>query len=525
MTETAPGQKPMNVLFVITDQQRADHTGFMGNQIVETPNMDRIAAAGMVFDQAWVSNPVCMPNRATIMTGRMPSAHGVVFNDRSLDWNSNTFVRRFKKSGYRTGLIGKSHLQHGTSKNSMVPFRGESSGDAPYPDGWDEVEDFEHYLDQLPENPADYYGFDHIELSLDHGASVAGHHLQWALQKGARRENLLIDQDAPAPGSDHSKHWRQIYRPPYPEEIHSTSFVTERTLAFITEANNADRPWLAFCSYPDPHHPMTPPGKWFDKYDPKQMPLPESRHDSLADAPAHLRLFQSIAPADQRNWVAPCGYGNDELLGQAIAATYGSISMIDHGIGTLLTALEEMGARENTVIVFTSDHGDMMGEHGLFLKGFMHYRGTLQVPLVIDVPGLPGGRSQSLASSIDLGPTLLELCGISGYDGIQGVSLTPLLNNPAETVRDRVLIEDDVPMITARVTPIPARTRTLLMDNYRYTRNSKGEEQLFDLNRDPDERNDIKASDPQRTRMLEALNEAMMIADDSSRGAPSTERC
>ena len=153
MTEPERSKQPMNVLFVITDQQRADHSGFRGNRVVETPNMDSIAAAGMVFDQAWVSNPVCMPNRATIMTGRMPSAHGVVFNDRSLDWSSNTFVRRFRKSGYRTGLIGKSHLQHGTSKNSMVPFRGESSGDAPYPDGWDEVEDFEHYLEHLPENP------------------------------------------------------------------------------------------------------------------------------------------------------------------------------------------------------------------------------------------------------------------------------------------------------------------------------------------------------------------------------------
>ena len=114
-----------NILFIITDQQRAADTGFMGNQVVRTPNMDRIAASGMVFDNAWVSNPLCMPNRSSIMTGRMPSSHGVVFNDRSLDWEANTFVRQFHKAGYRTGLIGKSHLQHGTSRNSMVTFRGE----------------------------------------------------------------------------------------------------------------------------------------------------------------------------------------------------------------------------------------------------------------------------------------------------------------------------------------------------------------------------------------------------------------
>ena len=101
-----------NILFVITDQQRADHAGFMGNRVVRTPNLDRIATAGTVFENAWVANPVCMPNRSSIMTGRMPTAHGVIFNDRSLDWGANTFVRQFRRENYRTGLIGKSHLQH-----------------------------------------------------------------------------------------------------------------------------------------------------------------------------------------------------------------------------------------------------------------------------------------------------------------------------------------------------------------------------------------------------------------------------
>ena len=123
-----------NVLFIITDQQRADHNGFMGNEVVRTPNLDALAAGGMVFENTWVANPVCMPNRCSILTGRMPTAHGVVFNDRSLDWQANTFVRRLKKSGYRTALIGKSHLQHGMSRNSVVPFRGEpTSSDCAVP--------------------------------------------------------------------------------------------------------------------------------------------------------------------------------------------------------------------------------------------------------------------------------------------------------------------------------------------------------------------------------------------------------
>jgi arylsulfatase A-like enzyme len=512
-----------NVLIVVTDQQRVDHNGFMGNEVLQTPHLDALSRRSMVFENAWVSNPVCMPNRSTIMTGRMPSAHGVVFNDRSLDWNTNTFVRRFRKSGYRTGLIGKSHLQHGVSKNAMIPFRGEASTARVFPEGWDQVEDFERYLDGSFHDPEDYYGFDSIQLSMDHGANVAGHHYAWAREKGARHEDLTVDQDVLDTGTNRSNHWRQIYRPPYGEEFHSTSFVTERTIDFIESAEKQQQPWLAFCSFPDPHHPMTPPGKWFDMYNPKDMVLSESRHDPLTNAPAHLKLFAATHPKDQRNWVAPCGFGSDELLAQAMAATYGTLSMIDDGVGKIMSRLEALGILDDTIVVFTSDHGDMMGDHSLFLKGFMHYRGTLQVPFTMSVPGIETGRTQSLASSIDIAPTLLELCGIKGYDGIQGVSLVPVINDSTESVRDTVLIEDDVPMITAKLTQIPARIRTLITSEFQYTRNSKGEEQLFDLKNDPQQMDNVAASNLNKNRMVTALADAMMLADDSSHGAPSTE--
>ncbi|MCZ6773444.1 MAG: sulfatase, partial [Proteobacteria bacterium] len=162
------------------------------------------------------------------------------------------------------------------------------------------------------------------------------------------------------------------------------------------------------------------------------------------------------------------------------------------------------------------------GEHSLFLKGFMHYRGTLQVPVSIDVPDKPASRTSSLASSIDLGPTLLDLCGVSGYDGIQGISLAPILDDLAASVRDHVLIEDDVPAITAKLTPIPAKTRTLVTNEFRYTRNTKGEQQLFNLVDDPDEMSDLKDTEPStRANLIEQLADALMEVDDSARGAPS----
>jgi len=173
-----------NVLFIICDQLRADHLGFAGNQVVRTPHIDSIAARGMVFDNAWVANPVCMPNRSTIMTGRMPTAHGVVFNDRSLDWGANTHVRTFREAGYRTALIGKSHLQHGLSRNAIVAVDRQPVSADPWTTGWNQLEHAERYDGGIPDWPDDFYGFDHVELSIDHGARITGHHLHWALDRG-----------------------------------------------------------------------------------------------------------------------------------------------------------------------------------------------------------------------------------------------------------------------------------------------------------------------------------------------------
>ncbi len=517
-----PQSKNPNVLVIITDQQRADHAGFMGNEILNTPNLDRLASQSVIFPNAWVSNPVCMPNRCSILTGRMPTAHGVIFNDRSLEWNTNTFVRQFKDADYSTTLIGKSHLQHGMSRNSVVPFRGNGAFRELFPPGWDELENYENYLVSDTPKTEDFYGFSEIELAIDHGARVSGHHLLWALDKGADKEELLVDYEPSAPGAKRSSNWWQIYQPPYSEEYHSTNFVTERTIDHICSKSREDKPWLIWSSFPDPHHPMTPPGKWFDRYKPKDMRLPNNRFDDLSDAPEHLRIFQGIHPKEQRNWVSPCGYGNDELLREAIAATYGMIEMVDDGIGKILNCLKDLGELENTIIVFTSDHGDMMGDHGLFLKGFMHYRGTLQVPLIINAPGIAPDVNNSLASSIDICPTLLELCGVPFYEGIQGQSLHPILDGKQTTIRDCILVEDDIATITAKLTPIPAKTRTLITSNHRYTRNSKSEEQLFNLLDDPEETTDLKSIDPKtKSTIVEQMMDMLIDADDAARGAPT----
>lgn len=508
-----------NVLFIITDQQRADHVGFAGNAAVATPNLDALAARGTVFDRAYVSNPICMPNRSTIMTGRMPSAHGVIFNDRSLAPNANTFVRRLKEHGYRTALIGKSHLQHGMSLNATVPFPGPAGLTDPWPAGWNSIENIERYEAEgdSPDDPDDFYGFGHLELALGHGSQVGGHHYRWARERGATRDELLAGFAHDSNVPHRSPHWWQIHGAPFPEELYSTNFVTERTIDFIETSHASGEPWMAWCSYPDPHHPLSPPSRWLERHHPDDIDLPSTFDDPGEGWPLHLQLIRALDSGTE-NYVLPFG-PTPEQARAAIAATYGMIEFVDNGVGRVLAALDRLGVADNTIVVFTSDHGDMMGDHGLILKLAMHFQGCIRVPLVIHTPGKTPARTSSLASSIDLPHTLLDLCGIEEYRGMQGHSLTPLLDDASASVRDHVLIEEDFPMTQFGPGP-PLKNRTLVTDLGRYTRDSERQEQLFDLNADPDELTDLTEHqrDPtRRAEMVSALADALIEADDLCR--------
>jgi arylsulfatase A-like enzyme len=424
-------------------------------------------------------------------------------------------------------LIGKSHLQHGMSRNSIVPVDRTPTVDHGYGAEWDGLEHGERYEDGgMPDWPDDFYGFGHVELSIDHGARVSGHHLHWALDKGGRYEDLVVPYSPESPALQRSERWWQVYKPPYDEELHSTNFVTEQTIQFITDAAAADEPWYAWASFPDPHHPMTPPGRWYDKYNPDDMELPASHGDPLTNAPEYLRRIQTRHPKDQRVWVGVCGASDEQLVREIMAANYGTIEFIDDGVGRMMAAIDALGQLDNTIVVFTADHGDMMGDHGLLLKGFMPFRGTQQVPMLVVDPRSPTerapGRTTALASSIDLSSTLMDLCDIPVHDGVQGRSLTPAMADNNEAVRDHVLIEDDLRAVTGKALKIPHRIRTVLTeDGMKYTRFSNGDAMLFDLVADPDEQDERSHTDVAAKAVADdRLVDAMMLAVDDGRGAP-----
>jgi arylsulfatase A-like enzyme len=507
-----------NVLIIMTDQHRPDHTGFGGNQLLKTPHLDAIADRSMRFDRCFVANPICMPNRSSIVTGRLPSLHGTRFNGIPLAWDSNTFMRVLRSAGYHTAYFGKSHLQNmGEAKQvSDAIFAGAPAEDARLgagPPGWQEWEYGERHKHEKVEIPSDFYGIDEVDLTVNHSDLCSGHYYQWLLEKGADPEKLQGSKNA----LPHESLWNQVWRTAVPEDLYPTTYIADQTASFLSRQAAHERPFLAFCSFPDPHHPFTPPGHYFDLYDPKQIELPRSFHDSHERSPKHFRAMASFR-GKQGARMAPWAPTEDQLREMA-AAEYGMIAMIDDGVGRVLTALEDNGMAEDTIVIFTSDHGDMFGDHGLMLKAGIHYDGCTRVPLLISVPGKTPGVSSSLVSSLDLAQTVLELTGEPEYQGMQGVSLAPLLDDSTAKVRDHVLVEEDEMFDLAGIGE-QLRMRTLVTDEARFTLYHGSEEgELFDLDRDPDEMQNLYAEGSGkalRAEMAEKLARVQMQYADRS---------
>lgn len=516
---TAP-RRP-NILFLITDQQRADHVGFGGDGTVHTPHLDALAARGSVFERAYVSNPICAPNRATIFTGMAPSAHGVRVNGIPLDWDARTWPRILREHGWRTAAVGKLHFQNmGWAEEELDGLPHSAlEGDAwqrERPDGWDRFEDLARHRRERVEVPPDYYGFDAVDLVVGHSDWAGGHYFQWLRDHG-------IDPDAvrgPQRATVRYPGWDQVYRSALPEDRYPTAYVTERALARLGELAARPEPWLLVCSFPDPHHPFTPPGRFWDLHDARDMPLPATFDDDHEGSPPHLRAaVASRGRPDAFHTWAPTA----DQLRHALAAEYGMIAMIDEGVGRILGALEQTDAWQNTVVVFTSDHGDLFGDHGLMLKAFCHYRACATVPLVVAAPWLPAGRAGALVGSIDLAPTLLELAGCPGHHGLQGESLVPLMSGAVRAVRTELVIEEDHHDRPAGL-PFAPRMRTVVTDRLRLTRYHPSRiGELYDLQEDPDERRNLH-DHPESAALLAEGLEALatgMVRHDSTGIAPS----
>lgn len=483
-----------NFLFIITDQQRADYLSCMGHPVLRTPNIDTIAACGTRFNRFYVANPVCMPNRATLMTGRMPSAHGVRSNGIPLSIRSNTFVDMLRLNGYDTALIGKSHLQNFTD---LPAAQERPTSPFPAPTGiWSEAlrpdAPGEAYHNEAPatwnddtfELPTPFYGFDYTRLCTLHGDRVGGDYSRWLRSQGVDATTLVGPKNALA----HNYACPQSWRTAMPEELYPTNYVADQAIRFLEQREAAATPFFLMMSFPDPHHPFTPPGRYWDMYQPEDVILPESFHRN-AEAPSPTLAWamnERVEGKATRTNGQFLFVVNEREAREAIALTCGMIALIDDAVGRVMATLRRLGVADNTIVVFTSDHGDFLGDHRLLLKGPIHRQSLIRVPCLWYDPNrtITDDQSEALASTADLAPTILERAGVAPYHGMQGRSLLGDITNGTSS-SDSILIEDDQQRSVLGFDSSP-RVHTLVTDQWRmsiYERTDWGE--LYHLQDDP----------------------------------------
>lgn len=492
---TAPAALPVrrpNFLLITTDQHRADHLGRSAGPVLRTPHLDALAQTGTRFERCYVASPVCMPNRAAWMTGRMPSAAGVRMNGMPLPLHARTFVDVLRQNGWRTGLIGKAHLQAMTDRpaawrrdapSASIPMQAVTDirdGEAYEQESVARWKDPEHRV-SLP-----YYGFEHTELCLEHGDLVGGDYARWLQAQGADAARLCGPGAAlPADVPPVLEAWRTRL----PEELHPTRYVAQRTIAWLRghrSGPDRNRPFFLHCSFADPHHPFNPPGRYWGHAAPDDIVLPSTCAPAeAADVPLkralHLELEQGRRPAGTSRAIAVTPHE----ARQAIALNFGSIAFIDDAIGRVLDSLQELGLREDTVVVFTSDHGDFMGDHGLLNKGPLHYQGLLRVPMIwSDFARPAAAQDDRLCNALDLSATVLARAGVHLPLGFQGRDLLRDDDSP----RTALLVEEEAHHRYPG-SAFPARVHSLLTDRWRLSvRGQEGWGELYDLQEDPEER-------------------------------------
>lgn len=418
-------QRP-NFIFIITDQQRYDYLGCNGHPVIKTPNIDRIAEEGVSFDRHYCNHPLCTPSRCSIITGRYPSSNRVYDNGCNLPETEVTLPEVLSKNGYNTHAVGKLHLSSWLEKNA-VSFESESfwaSGKA-------------------PSEPVPYAGFDLVEISTRHINPRTGHYGLWL--DSAYPE---VKKNWDSYLSPHSSEAPDTYDWTMPPEAHANTWIADRSCKYIEEQVASETPFFLHVGFPDPHHPFRAPEPWGSMYDLDDTVLPDTSPDSHTQRPPEYNAFingvlnKDVLGAGDFNGCDLNNLSKEQL--QAIhAKTYGMISFVDSQIERILDTLEATGLKENTIIIYTTDHGDYMGDHGLIRKGPFLLEGLVKIPFLMSGPfGITAKqRIDKLTSHIDIMPTLLEIAGVPFPAGLEGHSFAPMLNGTTDHCRDQVLIE------------------------------------------------------------------------------------
>ena len=480
-----------NILFIMTDQQRYDCVGANGNTLIHTPHIDALAAESSNFTNMFVQAPVCVPSRACIFTGRYAHAHRNRVNYTVLDEGEVLMQARLQEAGYRTALVGKTHLYH------EFPFTNAAAART---------------------------GFDLVDLH-----DGAGNTDQWSDYVTWRNEHDPLHdvcgyRDLAADVPQLASTFRPTanpFRQAIDVEYTDTAWVGLRTRERLEELASGSRPFFLFSSFWKPHSPFEVPAPYDSMYSSTDIPLP--RPTSLEEIQTLPLPLQRLILRDKN---PPYDMDRDELE-WVYRSYYGTITHIDDEVGRILATLDELGLRDNTVVVFCSDHGDQLLEHGLMGKN-VFFEGSIHVPFMIRMPDrVRPGNHDALVETIDVLPTLFELIDLeTPYHG-HGHSLVPLINGGSGYVpRDAVFCENIIPEVISSQfffekglgvyrPNLPgdatrhADAKMVRTKRWKYNYYPEGYAELYDILADPGEQNNL-AGDPEHQDIEQELKERLL---------------
>jgi len=439
-----------NILLITADEMRHDCYGAAGHPLVRTPHLDALARRGVRFTNAYTTFPVCVPARMSILTGQYAHAHGLTTNRGFLPEGQPTLPSALREAGYRTAAFGKMHF--------WPPYKS--------------------------------YGFETMRLAEQHGLGykIDDYHSDYLARRGLVDLWDLWDQQAPYRKEAPAEYWESFgaKASAIPDEHYHTTWIADRTIEFLNEAD--ERPFFVWTSFIKPHHPFDPPKPWDEMYDPKDVPAPDDQALALEKP-----LLTRGGRRDPRQAYFDLSRLSEEAYRRVAALYYASISHIDHHVGRIMKALEEGGLLEDTLVIFTSDHGDYMGAYGLILKDpNVPYDALAKVPMIAAGPGVKEGTvSDALVSLVDLFPTAARLAGAAIPPSVQGKDISSLLagGGDASPVREAIFMES-------------RNVKAVRTGRYKYLYDHEcGIEELYDLVADPREQVNMAGRPEQRERI------------------------
>jgi choline-sulfatase len=454
-----------NLLFVMSDQQRWDWLGCDGSPGIETPAMDALAARGVRFTRCITSAPLCTPARIALATGLLPHRIGGL-DETYLPVGASTYYQRLRDADYRVGAVGKIDLAKRDKYNGP-------KGNRPSTYRWGFTDPVE------------------IEGKMHAGGSPApqGPYGLWLQERG------LYD----AFHADYKRRLEVIYREHggreawadsiLPTDAFADVYIGDRAVQWLQEVPDY-LPWHLFVSFVGPHDPFDPPASVAERF--RESPMPAAIADrELGGKPGWTKDYRWNISAED--------------VVTARRQYTGAVAVIDEQLARILATLEERGHANNTIVVFGSDHGEMLGDHGLFQK-HVPYEGALRVPLVVAGPAIPEGAvNDSMVELLDLGPTFCELAGLPPAPLLDGRSLVPVLRDPERSHRDAGVSE----LMTFRIVRTRAEKLVLGSDGFR---------ELYDLENDPSELVNLAGTAPDVEQRLERELEQRLYGTRWERG-------